>query len=81
MLQIINKTIEYGLYFLVFLLPVQTRWIIKPEASEYLTISLYGTDILLIGLLILFIVSLFLKQRITNQELRIKNYEFKNLNS
>ncbi len=66
----LNKTIEYGLYFLVFLLPLQTRWIIKPEASEYLTISLYGTDVLLLIIVALFIV---FKLQITNYKLQITN--------
>ncbi|MFA6307155.1 MAG: O-antigen ligase family protein [Patescibacteria group bacterium] len=57
----LNKTIEYGLYLLVFLLPIQTRWIIKAGEinggySEYATYSLYATDILLIIVLLLFIV-------------------------
>ncbi len=52
--------IEYGLYLLVFLLPIQTRWIIKAgELNEYGTISLYGTDILLILLLSLFVIFKF----------------------
>jgi len=58
----INKIIEYGLYLLVFLLPIQARWIIKAGElnggySEYLAISLYGTDILLILLIMLFAIS------------------------
>lgn len=57
----LDKIIEYGLYFLVFLLPIQTRWIIKAGEinggySEYATYSLYATDILLILLLLLFVV-------------------------
>ena len=52
----LNKTIEYGLYFLVFLLPIQTRWIIKAGDTEYLSYSLYATDILLIIVLLLFVV-------------------------
>ena len=57
----IRKIIEYGLYLLVFLLPWQTRWIIKAGMinggySEYGTISLYGTDILLIILLMIKII-------------------------
>ena len=51
----LTKTIEYGLYLLAFLLPLGTRWIIKAGPTEYLTYSLYGTDILLILLLMLFI--------------------------
>ena len=55
------KTIEYGLYLLVFLLPIQTRWIIKAGVLnggpwEYGTYSLYGTDILLIIVLLLFVI-------------------------
>jgi len=58
----LNKIIEYGLYLLVFLLPVQTRWIIKAGELnggywEYGTISLYATDILLILLLFLFVAN------------------------
>jgi len=60
-MKFINKTIEYGLYLLVFALPIQTRWIIKAGALnggpwEYGTYSLYATDILLLLLLLLFIV-------------------------
>jgi O-antigen ligase len=59
MVKRLDKIIEYGLYLLVFLLPIQTRWIIKAGElnggySEYGTISLYGTDILLIILIALF---------------------------
>ncbi|MCK5212189.1 O-antigen ligase family protein [Candidatus Parcubacteria bacterium] len=58
----INKIVEYGLYALVFLLPWQTRWIIRGgELSggylEYETISLYATDILLFLVIAFFIVS------------------------
>ncbi|MFH1822073.1 MAG: O-antigen ligase family protein, partial [Patescibacteria group bacterium] len=61
----LNKIIEYGLYLLVFLLPWQTRWIIKAGEInggylEYGTISLYGVDIILIILLILFAFNKFL---------------------
>ncbi|MFH0955809.1 MAG: O-antigen ligase family protein [Candidatus Falkowbacteria bacterium] len=57
----LNKTIEYGLYLLVFLLPIQTRWIIKMGELnggpwEYGTYGLYATDILLLVLLVLFII-------------------------
>ena len=55
----IRVIIEYGLYLLVFLLPIQTRWIIKAGNLnsgywEYGTLSLYGTDILLIILIVLY---------------------------
>ena len=56
-----KKVIEFGIYLLVFLLPWQTRWIfeagkINGAASEYLTYSLYGVDILLVSLLILALI-------------------------
>ncbi len=51
----LNKIIEYGLYLLVFLLPWQTRWIIKAGEMEYATYSLYGADILLVALILLFV--------------------------
>ena len=46
-----------GLLLLIFLLPWQTRWIaqqgiINGNPSEYLTVSLYATDILLVLLII-----------------------------
>ncbi|MDO8668157.1 MAG: O-antigen ligase family protein [bacterium] len=58
------KTIEYGLYLLVFLLPLQTRWVIKAGelnngSWEYGTYSLYGTDILLVSVLLLFVIYRF----------------------
>lgn len=68
----LNKIIEYGLYLLAFLLPWQTRWIIKAGSLnggnfEYGTIALYGTDILIVLLLTIF----------TIQKLKIKNSKFK----
>ncbi len=69
----LNKIIEYLLYFLIFLLPVQTRWIIKAGDTEYSTYSLYGTDILLLVILSLFIILKILNNepRATNREQRI----------
>lgn len=60
--------IEYGLYLLAFLLPWQTRLIIRPGElgggySEYSTISLYGTDMLLFVLLVMFIFFKFFRPR------------------
>ena len=68
---LVEKIIKYGLYLLVFLLPWQTRWIIKAGQlaggySEYSTISLYATDILIIGLLVLFIVYQLKVKRLFN---------------
>jgi O-antigen ligase len=83
----LTKTIEYGLYLLVFFLPWQTRWIIRPGLLnggpwEYGSISLYGTDILLIILLTLFVVYSFLEG--SNDQIPMindqKNFKFKILN-
>jgi O-antigen ligase len=74
----LEKIIEYGSYLLIFILPWQTRWIIRAGelnggSWEYGTISLYAVDILLLILLVLFICLLIFKLRIKNYELRIKN--------
>lgn len=58
----LTKILEYLFYLFVFLLPWQTRWIIKSglirgEYWEYGSFSLYGTDILLIIILIIFLFS------------------------
>lgn len=52
-----KRIIEFGIYALVLILPWQTRWIIEAGkinggASEYLTYSLYVSDILLMVLLV-----------------------------
>ncbi|MDP2708939.1 MAG: O-antigen ligase family protein [bacterium] len=62
-MDILNKTIAYGLYLLAFLLPLQTRWIIKAGELEYSTFSLYGTDILLILLLAMFAIYVIASDR------------------
>lgn len=70
-----NKTFEYFLYFLVFTLPIQTRWIIRAgslggEYFENSTISFYGTDIVLLA-----IIALFAGFKIFNlQSLHFKQY-------
>jgi O-antigen ligase len=56
--------LEYGLYIFVFLLPWQTKLILRPGVLNggnwgYGTIALYGTDILLIGLLVVFAFQYF----------------------
>ena len=71
MVKKLDKIIEYGLYLLVFLLPIQTRWIIKAGELnggywEYGTISLYAADILLIIL-----IALFGYSKIKNRKLEI----------
>lgn len=72
----LNKLIESGLYLLVFLLPMQTRWIIKEGELngghwEYGTYSLYATDILLLAILLLFSYYNYTNTKIKNFELRI----------
>lgn len=67
-----NIIIKYGLYLLVFLLPIQTRWIIRTgELGEYGTVSLYGTDLVLIILIVLFIIYKFQ----TNSKSKILNFK------
>jgi len=70
-----NKIQEYLLYLLIFLLPLQTRWMFKlgelqDGYYEYNTMSLYGVDIMLLLVLLVFIV-----RRFFQRELRITNYE------
>lgn len=67
-MKILNKTIEYGLYLLAFLLPWQTRLILRAgEISggywEYGTISLYLTDIFLLALIGLFFAFRFVEKK------------------
>lgn len=57
----ISNLLEYGIYVFVFLLSWQTKLILRPGwlnrgVWDYGTIVLYGTDILLAGLLIAFAV-------------------------
>lgn len=69
-MRILIKIIEYSLYLLSFVLPWQTRWIIKKgtivgqSTSEFLTYSLYGADIILVLLIFLFAI------------LKISNFQF-----
>ncbi len=72
----LSKTIEYIFYLFIFLLPWQTRWIwhlgkLGNGESQYLTYSLYGTEILfwLIGILA---VIYLVKNK--NKELNTINY-------
>jgi O-antigen ligase len=63
----LKKIIEFGIYLLLFILPWQTRLIIKPaeiggKYFEYGTYSLYASDILLLLLMVLGAVYFFLKK-------------------
>ncbi|MBN1325560.1 hypothetical protein JW977_01070, partial [Candidatus Falkowbacteria bacterium] len=74
------KIIEYLFYLFIFLLPIQTRWIFNygklgSEQSQYLTYSLYGTEILL-GL-ILFLGLIYVIKN-WNHENYLLNYRLRN---
>ncbi|MEI7621017.1 MAG: O-antigen ligase family protein [Candidatus Moraniibacteriota bacterium] len=76
-----KKNIEVGIYALVFLLPWQTRWIFDAgnfsgQRSEYLTRSLYGTDIFLIILLILASIFIFQKAHFSSDKKFTSIYPF-----
>ncbi len=56
----IQKIINWGFYLFVFLLPWQTRWIVKAGEFnggvwEYGSFSLYATDLIFLAILLLFI--------------------------
>lgn len=75
------KTIEYLFYLFIFLLPWQTRWIwhygsLNGGQSEYLTFSLFGTEILL--WLILFLTIIY-KIKVKDEEASILNYKILDL--
>ena len=79
----LKKLTEYGLYLLVFLLPLQTRWIIRSGKLnggyfEYGTISLYATDIILLAVLLLFVIDLFKNKKTPNYKLHSSN-EYKQI--
>jgi len=80
-MKFLNKIIEWGIYLFVFLLPWQTRLILKEGDLngywEYGTASVYGTEILLYFLFLLAIASLVIdKLQIQNYKSQI-NYKFK----
>ena len=80
-MKFLNKIIEWGVYLFIFLLPWQTRLILKEGDLdgywEYGTVSVYGTGILLCFLFLLAIVSLVIdKLQIQNYKSQI-NYKFK----
>ena len=78
-IKFIKKSQEYLLYILIFLLPLQTRWMAKlGELNggywEYGTYSLYGTDILIFGLLLLWFIGWkFFGGQMSNVKLQITN--------
>lgn len=63
-----KKIINILIYAIAFFLPLQTRWIIKTGEinggySEYKTMSLYGVDILILVLLVMFAFYSFKKEK------------------
>jgi len=72
----LDKILEYSVYLVVFLLPLQTRWMAKlGELNggywEYGTYSLYFIDIL-----ILLIFFLFVAIAVFNRKFSIFNFQF-----
>jgi hypothetical protein len=68
MISKIDKIIEYGFYLFVFSLPWQTKLILRQTQLgrgpwEYGTIALFGTDILLVALFIIFVVYHFVNRQ------------------
>ncbi len=64
---------EFIFYLFVFLLPWQTRWIVRDEliggqVFEYGRMSLYGFDIVLFVLLISYLIALFKKPQLLKVE-------------
>ena len=70
-----DKVIELGLYLLAFILPFQTRLILRPGFingySEFATISLYATDVLLIVILLFFLFQKSYKLQATSYKLKL----------
>ncbi|MFA4818357.1 MAG: O-antigen ligase family protein [Patescibacteria group bacterium] len=74
----LNQVREYGFYLLVFILPWQTRWIIRDpliggEVWEYGRVSLYGWDIVLIVLLLISLLAV--GQMVKNFKFLIFNFK------
>jgi O-antigen ligase len=74
----IKKIIEYLLYFLVFILPLQTRYIVSAWTRnnfslEFSTISFYFTDLLIILLVILTLSTYF---KTINSQIRNRLWYF-----
>ncbi len=74
-----HKSQEYLLYVLVFLLPLQTRWMIKlGELNggywEYGTYSLYGADLWIMGLFLFWFIGwLFFCRQMPNAKCQMPN--------
>lgn len=59
----LRKTIERLFYLFVFLLPWQTKLILRPAATNFNEISLYASHLLLLAILILFFYYKFKQRR------------------
>jgi len=71
------KIIEYLFYLFIFLLPWQTRWIwhygqLGEGISQYLTFSLYGTEILL---WLIFVLAIIYKLKVRDWEITMLNFK------
>ena len=53
---LIKKIFAYGFYLFVFLLPWQTKIVVRPEATSFNEISIYLSQIVLLALLVAFFV-------------------------
>ncbi|HAM88563.1 MAG: O-antigen ligase-related protein [Candidatus Falkowbacteria bacterium GW2011_GWC2_38_22] len=76
----LKKIIEYSLYLLAFILPWQTRLILRPGSLnggyfEYGSVGLYGTDILLLIIFCLYILYL-VKMKFSIFDFRFSNALF-----
>ena len=52
----LKKIVEWGLYLFIFLLPWQTKLILRPAAVNFKEVGLYVSHLLLLAILILFFV-------------------------
>lgn len=74
-----EKFLEHGIYFLALILPIQTRLIIKTleiqgAPLEYGTISIYLTDIFLLGLLVLFLFDYLRRKKEVGKDFPVPFY-------
>ena len=66
-MKLLRKTVEYLFYFFIFLLPWQTKLILRPAADNFAEISLYATHLLLAIILILFFIYKFREKKNTEK--------------
>ncbi len=54
--RLVKKSFEYGFYLFVFLLPWQTKVVIRPAATNFNEISIYASQIILLIIMVAFFV-------------------------